>query len=142
MRASPPPLVTTTPAVVGPGPAVVVQTQSKSTRFVFGCLAAVIVAVLLFFLVPLIAALVLPAFAKSRSASQRAVCVTQLKTIDGAKATWALTEKKENGAVPNDWDLFGPGKYVESKPLCPAGGIYTLNAVWTNPVCSIPGHTF
>jgi len=33
------------------------------------------------------------------------------------------------------------GVYMKSTPSCPAGGTYTLNAVGTNPTCSVSGHT-
>jgi len=42
--------------------------------------------------------------------------------------------------VPTDADLFGPDKYIETKPSCPAGGTYTLGSVREKPTCSIPDH--
>src|SRR5690349_14018232 len=106
MRATPPPLVLATPEPLPPRSTVVVQTQSKSSRFVFGCLAALIVALALFFVVPFIAALVIPNFIKARQESQRAACIANLKTLDGAKATWAKEKHKSNQDSPSDFDLF------------------------------------
>jgi hypothetical protein len=42
--------------------------------------------------------------------------------------------------MPTDADVFGPDKMIREKPVCPAGGIYTLRSVGENPTCSIPGH--
>jgi hypothetical protein len=65
--------------------------------------------------------------------------VANLKTIDAAKATWALENKKTNDDVPADTDLFS-GRYMSAKPICPAGGAYTLGAVSAKPTCTVLGH--
>ena len=57
-------------------------------------------------IIGLLAAIAIPNFIKARQASQRAACVANLKTIDGAKATWALEQKKTNTDTPVDGDLF------------------------------------
>jgi len=93
-------------------------------------------------IIGLLAAIAIPNFIKARQASQRAACVANLKTIDGAKATWALEQKKTNSDVPTDADLFGPTSYIREKPGCPANGTYSLNQVDTKPTCTIPDHTF
>ena len=93
-------------------------------------------------IIGLLAAIAIPNFIKARQASQRAACVANLRTIDGAKATWALEQRKTNTDVPTDADLFGPTSYIREKPSCPAGGIYTLSQVDTKPTCTIPDHTF
>ena len=63
--------------------------------------------------------------------------VCNLKQIDGAKATWALEEKKHNVDVPGDADLFGATRYIRDKPECPANGVYTLQQVDAKPTCSL-----
>jgi hypothetical protein len=68
-------------------------------------------------------------------------CVSILHYILGAKATWAIEQKKTGTDVPTEGELFGPGLYVEHVPKCPQGGKYKLNAVKDLPECSIPGHT-
>jgi hypothetical protein len=98
----------------------------------------------LIFVIPimgLLAAIAIPNFIKARHASQRAACVANLRSIDGAKATWALDNKKTQGEIPTDADLFN-GKYLGPKPLCPAGGTYDLGPVGEKPICTIPGHEF
>ena len=93
-------------------------------------------------IIGLLAAIAIPNFIKARQASQRAACVANLKTIDGAKATWALEQKKTNSDVPNDGDLFGPTSYIREKPSCPANGSYSLNSVELKPSCTTADHTF
>ena len=93
-------------------------------------------------IIGLLAAIAIPNFIKARQASQKAACVANLRTIDGAKATWALESKKNNADVPNDGDLFGQASYIREKPSCPAGGSYSLNQVDAKPTCSVADHTF
>jgi prepilin-type N-terminal cleavage/methylation domain-containing protein len=93
-------------------------------------------------IIGLLAAIAIPNFIKARQSSQRAACVANLRTIDGAKTNWALEAKKTGTDVPTDGDLFGPTLYVKEKPTCPANGTYTLNAVDQKPTCSIPDHAF
>jgi prepilin-type N-terminal cleavage/methylation domain-containing protein len=93
-------------------------------------------------IIGLLAAIAIPNFIKARMASQKAACVANLRTIDGAKATWALEQKKNNSDVPTDADLFGPTSYIREKPSCPAGGTYSLNQVDQKPTCTVPDHSF
>lgn len=93
-------------------------------------------------IIGLLAAIAIPNFIKARQSSQRAACVANLRTIDGAKATWALEQKKTGADVPTATDLYGPTLYVKETPVCPAGGTYTINAVDVKPACSVPDHTF
>src|SRR5438045_1436319 len=91
-------------------------------------------------IIALLAAIAIPNFVKARSASQTSACIANLKQIDGAKATWALEQKKTSSDTPVDGDLFGATLYIRAKPLCPAGGTYTLAAVDTKPSCNITSH--
>jgi general secretion pathway protein G len=93
-------------------------------------------------IIGLLAAIAIPNFIKARQASQKAACVANLRTIDGAKATWALEQRKNNGDVPTDADLFGPTSYIREKPSCPANGTYSLNQVDQKPTCTVAEHTF
>ena len=93
-------------------------------------------------IIGLLAAIAIPNFIKARNASQKAACVANLRTMDGAKATWALEQKKSNGDTPTDADLFGNASYIREKPGCPSSGTYSLNQVDTKPSCTVPDHTF
>src|SRR3954470_16483415 len=88
-------------------------------------------------IIGLLAAIAIPNFVKARAASQKNACIANLKQMDGAKATWALEQKKVNTDTPQDSDLFGTTQYVRDKPECPGGGGYTLGDVQTRPTCAL-----
>ncbi|HXJ55342.1 MAG TPA: prepilin-type N-terminal cleavage/methylation domain-containing protein [Verrucomicrobiae bacterium] len=88
-------------------------------------------------IIGLLAAIAIPNFVKARTASQKNACIANLKQIQGAKATWALENKKVDADVPADADLFGATQYIRTKPACPGGGTYTLADVATDPSCSL-----
>jgi septal ring factor EnvC (AmiA/AmiB activator) len=75
-------------------------------------------------------------------ADQRAAlnkCINNLRQMDGAKQQWALENKMTDAAIPTA-DNIAPYLKGGVVPQCPAGGVYTLGAVNTDPTCSIPGH--
>ena len=67
-------------------------------------------------------------------------CIANLKTIEAAKACWALEGKKAKTDTPTDADLFGMTNYIREKPICSRGGVYTIGSVTEPPRCSIPEH--
>src|SRR6266478_6618514 len=77
-------------------------------------------------IIALLAAIAIPNFVKARTPSQTSACIANLKQIDGAKATWALEQKKTSSDTPGTTDLFGATLYIRSTPNCPAGGTYVL----------------
>ena len=87
-------------------------------------------------IIGLLAAIAIPNFIKARQSSQKNACIANMKQIDGAKATWALEQKKQNSDTPSDSALFGTSNYIRTKPECPGGGTYTVGAVDTRPACS------
>ena len=96
-------------------------------------------------IIGLLAAIAIPNFVKARTASQRNACMANLKQMDGAKASWALEQKKSNTDTPADADLFGATCYIRDKPVCPASGAYTLGQVDARVLCSLStsqSHTY
>ena len=93
-------------------------------------------------IIGLLAAIAIPNFVRARENAQRTACQANLRSIAGAKMTWALEQRRGNAEVPTDADLFGPTLYISAKPGCPANGAYTLNQVDTKPACSVSMHTF
>ena len=87
-------------------------------------------------IIGLLAAIAIPNFVKARAASQKNACIANMKQMDGAKATWALEQKKTSTDTPVDTDLFGSTQYIRDKPVCPGGGTYQLNDVQTKPTCT------
>jgi prepilin-type N-terminal cleavage/methylation domain-containing protein len=95
-------------------------------------------------IIALLAAIAIPNFVKARQSSQKSACIANLKQIDGAKATWALEQKKVTTDTPATTDLYGSDKYIRDEPTCPAAGTYTIAAVDSKPSCSHgsdQGHT-
>jgi hypothetical protein len=94
-------------------------------------------------LIPLIgmmAAIAIPNFVKARNTAQMNMCISNLQQIEGAKQQWALENKKEPTDTPTAQEL---DKYLHTSFTtlkCPAGGVYTINAVGQKPTCSIPQH--
>jgi hypothetical protein len=79
-------------------------------------------------------------------------CIANLKQIEGAQRTRELDHRHPGwrGGLYRftDEDLFGSNAYIHKKPVCRAGGFYTLGAssatnegTYVKPRCSIPGHT-
>ncbi|MDB6031930.1 MAG: hypothetical protein JWM16_2268, partial [Verrucomicrobiales bacterium] len=66
-------------------------------------------------------------------------CQENLQLIQGYKEKWALDYNHPANSVPRDNELFGVGKYLEAKPICPAHGTYVLNGVQDPPYCTLHG---
>jgi septal ring factor EnvC (AmiA/AmiB activator) len=66
-------------------------------------------------------------------------CVANLRLIETAKDQWALDNNKPSGTLLT---LAHLAPYLKSNPapVCPAGGVYTLNPVGLNPTCTVTGH--
>lgn len=77
--------------------------------------------------------------AQTQAEADRAACIANLKLIDAAKLQWAIENNKSDDAIPTAQDLL---PYLKGGvfPVCPSGGVYTINPVGEAPTCSIPGH--
>ena len=67
-------------------------------------------------------------------------CITNLKIIEGAKATWALENHKLSNDIPTWNELLNPRGVLMQVPACPAGGKYTLGKVGELAECTNPAH--
>ena len=94
-------------------------------------------------IIALLAAIAIPNFVKARISSVKTACISNLKQIEGAKATWAMEMKKSSSATPGTVDLYGATLYIREEPGCPGGGTYAIKAVDTKPTCTLSteGHT-
>lgn len=72
----------------------------------------------------------------------RRACISNLKQIDGAKATWALENHVTNDVEVTASEIFGETNYIRDTSLCPGGGTYCLGKITEKPRCSAQGHTF
>jgi hypothetical protein len=65
-------------------------------------------------------------------------CVSNLTLLEHVKAVWAFEHDKNTiTGNPTDGDLFGPGKYLPTKPICPLGGTYWPNDMGSRPSCTL-----
>ena len=69
----------------------------------------------------------------------QSTCLNQLRLIDNAKQQWALDKNKNNAARPSVRELT-PYFKESAFPICPAGGVYFINAVEELPTCSVRSH--
>jgi beta-galactosidase/beta-glucuronidase len=69
----------------------------------------------------------------------RNTCINNLREIDAAKQQWALEKNKPVDAVPKPEDLL---PYIKDGifPVCPDGGVYSINSVEAVPSCTVQGH--
>lgn len=91
-------------------------------------------------IVCLLTAVFAPFFWSALECDRQAACITNLKQINGAKATWAFEFAKNGTNVPTSADIFGMDKYIRNEPTCPSGGTIDLNSVDKHATCSKEGH--
>ena len=91
--------------------------------------------------IAILGAVAIPKMVQASAAKLRKACQANLHwfgdgTPGGAKFAWAVESKQAVTSIPADSDIFGPTLYIRTKPLCPLGGNYSLNAVSAKPTCS------
>jgi hypothetical protein len=76
---------------------------------------------------------------QTQADTDRDTCIANLRSIQVAKAQWALENGKTAADIPTEQDLI---IYLPNSvfPVCPAGGSYTIGAIGNAPTCSITGH--
>jgi len=92
----------------------------------------------------LLAAIAIPNFVKARTKAQQNSCINNLRQIEGAKATWALENKKQatDTYALTDTTLLAylKGSALPGGGTCPGGGAYSAGAtVSASPTCSLSG---
>ena len=91
-------------------------------------------------IIGLLAAIAIPNFVRARNTAQRNSCINNLRQLDGAKQQWALEQKMQDTSSPGTTDVQ---VYLKNNmfPRCPGSGSYALNAVNTDPTCSLSAGT-
>ncbi len=94
-------------------------------------------------IIGILLAIAVPNFIKARETSRTKACVSNLKQIDAAKEQWAMDNKAAAGATIDGGlaDLVGADNYIKATPECPAGGDYEVEAIGTDPTCSLAAST-
>src|SRR5579871_2235653 len=96
-------------------------------------------------IIGLLAAIAIPNFVRARTTSQMNACINNLRQIDGAKQQWALENKAQSTASPQQTDIqpyMGRGSAGSLSP-CPAdsnlqfSSSYNINDCQTAPACQI-----
>jgi prepilin-type N-terminal cleavage/methylation domain-containing protein len=90
-------------------------------------------------IIGLLAAIAIPNFVRARNSAQKNSCINNLRQIDGAKQQWGLENKQQDTSVAGSSDVQN---YLKNNlfPHCPSSGTYSINALNTDPTCSVSGH--
>ena len=93
-------------------------------------------------IIGLLAAIAVPNFVRARSKAQQNACINNLRQIEGAKAQWALENKKVDTDTITTTDVT-PYLKGSVMPECPAAGTYSVTTVSATSACTLStaGHT-
>ena len=85
-------------------------------------------------IIAVLIAVALPNYLKSGTMVEKTICMNNLKKIDAAIDQWAIEHRKSPGMQPSASEEDEIYNYIRGgKPLCPAGGEYTIYAVGDKP---------
>jgi prepilin-type N-terminal cleavage/methylation domain-containing protein len=111
--------------------------RKKSSRNAFTMIEVMIVVTI----VGVIFNIAAPNLVRSRERARATACISNLRSIDGAKEQWALTTNAAPGAtVTGGMPTLAP--YLKSTPQCPSGGAYSIGVMGTSPGCGTAGGPF
>ena len=93
-------------------------------------------------IIGLLVAIAIPSYVRSRANSQANACINNLRELDSASQQFAIERNKHvNDSVnfPSDLTPYIKLNSANSIPPCPAGGIYSIFPVGSNPSaqCSV-----
>ena len=104
-----------------------------------GCLVAVFVLPVIVIVLGLVSAIAIPSFVKARESSQQAVCSSNLKMLDAAKAQILVEKDYKPGDLIPDREVKTHLPQGLDGLRCPKGGRYILNPAGKDPACSVHG---
>ena len=91
-------------------------------------------------IIGLLAAVAIPNLDHARRIAQARACITNLAQINSAAEEFAMENGKKDGdaiSYPADLTPFIKLNSAHGIPGCPAGGVYSISAVGSSPVCSL-----
>jgi len=84
--------------------------------------------------IAVLAAIAIPNYVNTRTITQKAVCIENLKQVRGAVQVWAIVQEKTGTDTPTTGDLVD--NYLKRWPACPkSGAAYEVPAVDAETVC-------
>ncbi|MCE5200308.1 MAG: prepilin-type N-terminal cleavage/methylation domain-containing protein [Armatimonadota bacterium] len=83
-------------------------------------------------------AMAIPNFLKSRENTRARSCIANLHQILSAKEQLTAEKKLKTGDSVA-WSDLTPN-YIKVQPKCPAGAVYNIQPIGTNPTCLAAGH--
>ncbi len=93
-------------------------------------------------IIGLLAAITIPNLVNARMQSRRNICINNLRLIAAAKDEAAINLLLDETVVPTTTQLspyFRNVQLINGLPKEPDSGVYTINAVSTDPACSVGG---
>ena len=90
-------------------------------------------------IIGILLAIAVPSFMNARERSRANACRANLRQIQAAKEQWAMANNQGPDAEPTQAQLTNG--FLQSWPVCPSGGTYTIGNMSTNPTCNITGHS-
>lgn len=97
------------------------------------------IALIVVFVVGFLAAIAIPSFMKTRQQARLHTCLNNLRLLDMAKEQAAMDKALDTGAIVSGEALSEYLKGGIGGIQCPDGGVYTLNPIGDEPVCSRHG---
>ena len=98
---------------------------------------------IIFLIIGILLIIALPNFYKVRLATRKAICVNNLRQIEGAIDRWVLENGVSMGVTVTAQQEDEIYSYLRGgKPLCPSEGIYTIGSMGIHPqvTCNIESH--
>ena len=93
-------------------------------------------------IIGIIISIAIPGFLRAREVSRSRACQENLAKIEGAKEQYALEGNVDPSTTPQWTSLIGTTLYLKRTPVCPGGGVYSINTLNDVPTCTYTAPTW